>query len=324
MLLKDIKINENLFNFVSPSQIPAIHNGGGEKSFNKMEEIKKLKISLHKHINEYFHNIHKDPTNKEQYFQELGGELSNELEIIISKLRQYLTDQLELQPITEEIEDKSLVRNLNKLFNHLSYIHENTSLIHVEKILILIYKKLKEVLNINFPVDVDQDIDVNIDTQDEAYDFYLKKFYKNPTTNFEELAKTDETNSSMVAYIQALKSHEDEFKKEWEAKYKHQAYDDRTLDQTVEDEFSNVWAKKPMNDKRDYQTFKKDWLKKYAYDRYFQLWFNGVLNVKFNELWDKDFKFKWFELFKKERAQHEDKLKHLKEGFNKLFRGENA
>jgi hypothetical protein len=180
MLLEQITIDENIFKRLNPFKRKSVQH----TKFNKIKEINTLKKILKSYINEYVSKVSKDPKNKTQYFDELGELLLSELSLVISKLQNELSEILDYQNIQEEVEDKSLFRNLNFLIKELDLVDDDMSLIDVEKILLHIYKKLKEHLDIKFPLDAEGD-DIDPESEFEDRKKYLQKFYKYPTANFE-------------------------------------------------------------------------------------------------------------------------------------------
>lgn len=311
MNLEDIKIDENIFKRLNPFRNKSkFKNPIG---FDKMKEISDLKKRLQGHLKAYINNFNKAPDRKDEFMEALGEALLNELSLTIGKVQQVLTQ--EHDKLNEEIKDNSILRNINSLFNNLMYIKQDTPLVEVEDILLHIYKKLKEHLDIKFPLDAEYD-DIDPDSEQLAHNTYEEKFFKNPSTNFNDFANIDVANTNDDKYNEVKEKYRANFNKIWETKYKNEVSSGNE-NYAVIQAINKEWYKKPINDTTSYQDFKN----KRVYETYFELWFNTILQSKFNKLWDKDFKKRWVELHKKEREQSKSRLTHLKENFNNIFKG---
>jgi hypothetical protein len=317
MLLEQITIDENIFKRLNPFKrkkyVP-------HTQFDKIKEINNLKKLLKSDINEYIKKVSKDPKNKSNYFDELGELLLNDLSTVISKLQTELSTISE-KPILEDVEDKTLIRNLNFLFKELDLIDEAMELVEVEKILLHIYKKLKEHLDIKFPLDSEYD-DIDPESEHEDYKKYLEKFYKYPTIDFDKLQNIDIDKIGYEFYKQVKEKNKQKFDKEWNEKYKNE-----WLENDIENDIMKDW-KSNTNINQTFNNFKSNWIKTYitpeteqiAYDQYFTLWYNTMLKAKFNQLWYSTFRPRWIQIYKKNINKERDKLSFLKENINNIFR----
>lgn len=318
MLLEQITIDENIFKRLNPfKRNPIIHR----TSFKKLKEINSLKKVLKSHINAYISKVSKNPNNKAEYFDELGELLLNEISSTLSVLQDALTNVVIPQAIKEEIEDKTLIRNLNFLFKELNLVDDDMSLVDVEKILLHIYKKLKEHLDIKFPLDVEGD-DIDPESEYEDYIQYLKKFLKYPTADIVKLSKINSDKIGNEYYDQVKEKNKSQFDKAWKEKYKQQWFDNTLLKDLNDD-----WSKN-TDIKKSFENFKKEWLQTYitpetikiGYDEYFTKWFNTMLKIKFEQLWSSKFRNIWINLFKAQNKNKRDELSYLKENINNIFR----
>lgn len=343
MLLTKIELEENFIKKIFSKfkkQKPDQHT-----KFNKIKQINWLKKELYNFIKEYLKNIKTNPKNKNEYYQELGENLLNSIAIVLSDLRNEIGDFIEENRIDEE-QDKSIIRSLNKLISELNYIDEDTSLINVEKILVHIFEKIKEHMNINYEMDIDPE-GFDPDYEALAIKDYLTAFFYYPTANFEKLHdivkqfKSEQNNTSghsqddinklkQIMYNQSeyykkvKENNKDMFIKEW----------DKNQDRWIKDEFANDISEdfyQSGGSYENYEDFIKTWIEKNVTPEvkyrvfllHYKAWFDQMLKIKFHNLWQNNFKQKWMQVYKQDIENEKSKLAHLKEKLKVLFEGKN-
>lgn len=304
--------------------------------YDKMRDIKELKKDLKNSLISYSKNIKHNPKNSDDFYEELGAELLSRLEISIGNLHEYLFDAKNTHSIKE-----SAARNVDsiiKVIRTLDSINDSTTLNEIEEILIKMHEDFVQFFKDQAPIKFDDDVN-SIDDEADAIKQYKKLFFFKPTENFKDLQalKNNKEKYRNILwfsgtinsddYLKYKTANERQFKSEWDSKYKNEwktEYDNE-LKVLWKNDLEVPYGKqsKLENEFKTYENYRDLMTKKHeseGYKEYFDKWYNTFLNDKFNTLWDTKFRPEWIIEYKKLLAADRQKIAHLKESLQKIFK----